>query len=167
MTRSVPAAHHAAVSAGVRGGDTVVCSVGDGAVGLCAVQEARRRGAAQVVVVGHHDDRLDVAKQCGADETVNAAENPAEAIEDVMGRTGGAQRVLEMRRDGLVLADRRRCHPGRRSDRLRRHAIPRGGAWASAESSSATSGSPVAWHRPAPRSPRCSRGLRRADRPAP
>ncbi|HEX2307231.1 MAG TPA: zinc-binding dehydrogenase [Jatrophihabitantaceae bacterium] len=94
MTCSVPAAHHAAVSAGVRGGDTVVV-VGDGAVGLCAVQEARRRGAARVVVVGHHDERLDVAKQCGADETVNAAENPAEAIEDVMGRTGGADRVLE------------------------------------------------------------------------
>lgn len=94
LTCSVPVGHHAAESAGVRGGDTVVV-VGDGAVGLCAVQEARRRGAATIVAVGHHDDRLDVAKECGADETVNAAEDAPAAVEDVMGRTGGADRVLE------------------------------------------------------------------------
>jgi threonine dehydrogenase-like Zn-dependent dehydrogenase len=94
LTCTVPVAHHAAVSAGVRGADTVVV-IGDGAVGLCAVQECRRRGAATVVAVGHHDDRLDIAKQCGADETVNTAGDPADAVEDIMGRTGGADRVLE------------------------------------------------------------------------
>lgn len=94
LTCSIPAAHHAALSAGVTGGDTVVV-IGDGAVGLCAVQEARRRGAGTVVIVGHHEDRLELAKQYGADEAVDSSTDPPSAVEDVMGSTGGAHRVLE------------------------------------------------------------------------
>ncbi|MGI8882571.1 MAG: zinc-binding dehydrogenase [Jatrophihabitans sp.] len=94
LTCAVPAAHHAAHSANVHGGSAVVI-LGDGAVGLCAVQTSRRRGAARVVLVGHHEDRLMVAKDLGADEVVNAGEDEAEAVEDIMGHTGGADCVLE------------------------------------------------------------------------
>lgn len=94
LTCAVPTAYHAAVSAGVRWGSSVVV-VGDGAVGLLAVQAARRLGARHVVAVGHHDDRLELARDFGADDVVNASADPAEAVEKVMGATGGAQCVLE------------------------------------------------------------------------
>jgi threonine dehydrogenase-like Zn-dependent dehydrogenase len=95
LSCAMPAAHHAAVSAGVRWGSTAVI-VGDGAVGLCGVLAARRLGAEQVVVVGHHEDRLGIASLFGATDVVLA--DPASglrAVEAVMSRTGGAASVLE------------------------------------------------------------------------
>ena len=94
LTCAVPAAYHAAVSAGVRWGSTVVI-VGDGAVGLGAVQAARFLGAVKVLVVGHHEDRLLLARELGAAETVDASEDLGEAVEAVIAMTGGAGCVLE------------------------------------------------------------------------
>ena len=94
LTCAVPAAHHAAVSAGVRWGSTVVI-VGDGAVGLGAVQAARYLGATKILVVGHHEDRLLLAKEFGAAETVDASEDLGDAVEAVIAMTGGAGCVLE------------------------------------------------------------------------
>jgi threonine dehydrogenase-like Zn-dependent dehydrogenase len=48
--------HHAAVSAGVGEGDTVVV-VGDGAVGLCGVLAAARLGASRIVAMSQHASR--------------------------------------------------------------------------------------------------------------
>lgn len=45
--------------------------IGDGAVGLSGVLSARQQGADRVIAVGHHDDRLELAAQLGATETVN------------------------------------------------------------------------------------------------
>ena len=45
--------HHAAVSAGVKQGDTVAV-VGDGAVGLCAVLAAKRLGAERIIALSRH-----------------------------------------------------------------------------------------------------------------
>lgn len=85
--------HHAAVSAEVGEGDTVIV-IGDGAVGLCGVLAARRLGAEQIIALGQHDDRLAVAKQFGADETINA--DPDEAIAQAKSLTnGGADHVME------------------------------------------------------------------------
>ena len=85
--------HHAAVSAGVEAGDTAVV-VGDGAVGLCGVLAAKRRGAERVIAVGHHEDRLELARELGATETVGA--RGEEAVERVRELTyGGANHVLE------------------------------------------------------------------------
>lgn len=95
LSCSMPAAHHAAVSAGVQWGSTAVI-VGDGAVGLCGVLAARRLGAETVVVVGHHEDRLAIASSFGATDVILA--DPAtglRAVEEVMIRTGGAGSVLE------------------------------------------------------------------------
>jgi alcohol dehydrogenase len=93
LTDVLGTGHHATVSADVGEGDTCIV-VGDGAVGLCGVLAARRLGAKRIVAMGHHEDRLDIAEQFGATETV-AARGEA-AIERATELTyGGANHVLE------------------------------------------------------------------------
>ena len=94
LTDVMGTGHHAAVSAGVGEGDTCVV-VGDGAVGLCGVLAARRLGASRIVAVGHHEDRLELAEEFGATETVHGRSH-----EDVVDRVqeltyGGAEHVME------------------------------------------------------------------------
>lgn len=84
--------HHAAVSAGVNHRSTVAV-IGDGAVGLCAVLAARRLGADRVISVGHHPDRLAMATQFGATDTVQGS--GLVAAEEVIALTGGVDAVLE------------------------------------------------------------------------
>jgi alcohol dehydrogenase len=94
LTDVLGTGHHAAVSAGVQAGDTAVV-IGDGAVGLCGVLAAQRLGAERIVAVGHHEDRLAVAEEFGATETV-ATRDDAAAAERVRALTnGGANHVLE------------------------------------------------------------------------
>ena len=93
LTDVMGTGHHAAVSAGVGAGDTCVV-IGDGAVGLCGVLAATRLGAERIIAVGHHDDRLDLAREFGATDTV-AARGDA-AVERLQELThGGASHVLE------------------------------------------------------------------------
>jgi alcohol dehydrogenase len=93
LTDVMGTGHHAAVSAGVGEGDTCVV-IGDGAVGLCGVLAARRLGAERIVALGHHEDRLAIAEEFGATETVSA--RGEEAIERASELTyGGANHVLE------------------------------------------------------------------------
>jgi hypothetical protein len=63
-------AYHAVAGAGIRPGNTVMV-VGDGAVGLLACHVAGLFGAANVVLAGHHDDRMGVGERLGATHTVN------------------------------------------------------------------------------------------------
>jgi threonine dehydrogenase-like Zn-dependent dehydrogenase len=86
--------HHAAVSARVGPGRTVAV-VGDGAVGLCGVMAAKRLGADQVIIMGRHTDRTDLAREFGATDVV--AERGKEGAERVRELTGGhgVQSVLE------------------------------------------------------------------------
>ncbi|WP_167041726.1 zinc-dependent alcohol dehydrogenase family protein [Salinibacterium sp. ZJ454] len=77
--------HHAAVSAGVGAGSTVVV-VGDGAVGLCGVLAAARLGAGRIVAMSRHADRQALAREFGATDIV--AERGAEgvaAVRDLLG----------------------------------------------------------------------------------
>ncbi|MFB6309133.1 MAG: zinc-dependent alcohol dehydrogenase family protein [Haloarculaceae archaeon] len=93
LTDVMGTGHHAATSAGVSGGSTCVV-VGDGAVGLCAVLAASRLGAGRIVAVGHHEDRLELAEQFGATETILGTEvDPVERIDDLT--NGGAEHVCE------------------------------------------------------------------------
>jgi threonine dehydrogenase-like Zn-dependent dehydrogenase len=78
--------HHAAVGARVSAGHSVAV-VGDGAVGLCEVIAAKRLGAEQIIIMGRHESRIDLAKQFGATDVVSA--RGEEAIERVRGLTGG------------------------------------------------------------------------------
>ena len=94
LTDVMGTGHHAAVSAGVGEGDTCVV-VGDGAVGLCGVLAARRLGASRIVAVGHHPDRLELADEFGATETVLGG-GEVDVVERVTELTdGGAEHVME------------------------------------------------------------------------
>src|SRR6201747_2627300 len=86
--------HHAAVVAGVGPGKKVAVD-GDGAVGLCGVIAAKRLGAEQIVILGRHEERTDLARELGATDGV--AEGGAEGVERVRELTDGfgAHSVLE------------------------------------------------------------------------
>ena len=86
--------HHAALSAEVGPGKSVAV-VGDGAVGLCGVIAYRRLGAEQIILLGHHPDRVALGKEFGATDVVS--ERGDEAVERVRELTGGfgAHSVLE------------------------------------------------------------------------
>ena len=93
LTDVMGTGHHAAVSAGVEAGSTAVV-IGDGAVGLCGVLAARRLGAERIIAVGHHEDRLEIAHDFGATETVSARGDAA--IDRITELThGGANHVME------------------------------------------------------------------------
>ncbi|MBN1171669.1 MAG: zinc-dependent alcohol dehydrogenase family protein [Micromonosporaceae bacterium] len=79
--------HHAAVSARVTAGSTVVV-VGDGAVGLCAILAARRLGAERIIAMSRHAPRQRVALGFGATDLV--AERGEEGVARVMDLLGGA-----------------------------------------------------------------------------
>lgn len=86
--------HHAAVSARVRPGSTVVV-VGDGAVGLCGVAAAVRLGAARVISLSRNPARQAVARTLGATEIIDS--RGEQAVADVLAATNGvgADAVLE------------------------------------------------------------------------
>jgi alcohol dehydrogenase len=93
LTDVMGTGHHAAVSAGVGADDTCIV-VGDGAVGLCGVLAARRLGAGRIIAMGHHEDRLALAEEFGATETIAA--RGEEAVEAALDLTdGGAPHVIE------------------------------------------------------------------------
>ena len=98
-----PTGHHAAVSAGVREGDTVAV-VGDGAVGLSGVLAASRLGAERVIIMGRHTDRTDLAREFGATDVV--PERGDEGVEKVreLTRGQGAHAVLECVGTGPALS---------------------------------------------------------------
>jgi len=70
--------HHAAVSAGVKRGDTVAV-VGDGAVGLSAVLASKRLGAERVIALSRHADRQRIAREFGATDIVDSRGDEANA----------------------------------------------------------------------------------------
>jgi threonine dehydrogenase-like Zn-dependent dehydrogenase len=93
LTDVMGTGHHAAVCAGVAPGSTAVV-VGDGAVGLCAVLAAKRLGAERIIAMGHHADRLEIARRFGATDLVTSRGEEAEG--EVIEKTGGgADHVME------------------------------------------------------------------------
>ena len=86
--------HHAALTARVGPGKTVTV-IGDGAVGLCGVIAARRLGAEQIIIMGHHADRIALATDFGATDVVR--ERGEAGVERVRELTNGlgAHSVLE------------------------------------------------------------------------
>lgn len=85
---------HAAVSAGVRPGGTVVV-VGDGAVGLCGVLAASRMGAERVVAMSRHEPRQKIAREFGATHIVAERGDDAKRAIDELTDGVGADAVLE------------------------------------------------------------------------
>lgn len=95
--------HHAAVVAKVGPGKDVAV-VGDGAVGLCGVIAAKRLGAERIIILGHHADRIALAREFGATDVVS--ERGPQAIERVrqLTRGEGAHAVLECVGHGDAMA---------------------------------------------------------------
>jgi threonine dehydrogenase-like Zn-dependent dehydrogenase len=93
LTDVMSTGHHAAVSASVKAGSTAVV-IGDGAVGLCGVLAAKRLGAARIIMLGRHENRLAIARQFGATDVVTSRDEDAiQAVQDLT--KGGAESVLE------------------------------------------------------------------------
>jgi len=82
----MPTGWHAAVSAGVRPGHTVVV-IGDGAVGLCGVLAASVLGAERIIALSRHQPRQEVARSFGATHVVAA--RGEDAVAEVMELTDG------------------------------------------------------------------------------
>ena len=80
-----PTGYHATELAGVKPGDTVVI-YGAGPVGLMAAYSATIKGAALVMVVDTHKDRLALAEKMGA---VAIDDTEAAGLEKIMELTGG------------------------------------------------------------------------------
>jgi threonine dehydrogenase-like Zn-dependent dehydrogenase len=78
--------HHAAVSGGVKPGDTVAV-VGDGAVGLCAMIAAKRLGAERIIAMSRNPARQALAREFGATDIL--AERGDAATAAVMAMTNG------------------------------------------------------------------------------
>lgn len=90
----MPTGYHAARTANVKQGDTVAV-IGDGAVGLCGVIASKLRGAKQIILLSHHEDRAKLGREFGATDIVE--ERGDDAVKKVMELThgDGADAVLE------------------------------------------------------------------------
>ncbi|AXX65540.1 Zn-dependent alcohol dehydrogenase [Bombilactobacillus bombi] len=86
--------YHAATSAEVKAGDTVVV-FGDGAVGLCGVIAAKLLGAQRIIAMSRHEDRQQLAQEFGATDIV--PERGEQAVQRVLELTSGngADAILE------------------------------------------------------------------------
>jgi len=78
--------HHAAAIARVSRGRKVAV-IGDGVVGLCGVIAAKRLGAEQIIILGHHPQRVALARDFGATDVVR--ERDEAAVEHVRKLTHG------------------------------------------------------------------------------
>lgn len=78
--------HHAARGGRV-GPWTTVTVIGDGAVGLSAVLAAKRLGAEQILLMGHHAERTDLGREFGATDVI--PERGEEGVERVRELTSG------------------------------------------------------------------------------
>jgi threonine dehydrogenase-like Zn-dependent dehydrogenase len=103
---------HAAVSADVRPGSTVVV-VGDGAVGLSGVLAAAQLGAERIIAMSQHVDRQALATEFGATDIVDTrGDEGVEAVRDLTDGIG-ADAVLEcVGTDESVVQALRSARPG-------------------------------------------------------
>ena len=80
-----PTGWHATELAGVMAGESVVI-YGAGPVGLMAALSAQIKGAAQIMIVDRHADRLELARKCGA---IPIDDSKADSVERVLELTHG------------------------------------------------------------------------------
>jgi alcohol dehydrogenase len=116
LTDVMSTGYHAAVSAGVKQGDTVAV-VGDGAVGLSGLLSARMLGAGRIIVLGStHQDRHGLAREWGAtdiitvrgDDAVNALQDltdgyGADAVLECVGTKESTQTAFAVAKAGAIV----------------------------------------------------------------
>jgi glutathione-independent formaldehyde dehydrogenase len=88
-----PTGWHATELAGVMPGESVVI-YGAGPVGLMAALSAQIKGAAQIMIVDRHADRLELAEKCGAIAIDDSKVDPVERVLELT-RGEGADRGCE------------------------------------------------------------------------
>ncbi|MFH1538464.1 MAG: zinc-binding dehydrogenase [bacterium] len=89
---------------GVEPGENVVVA-GPGPIGLMAVQVAKHCGAGKVIITGTREERLELARELGADTAINVRnENVIERVFELTGGVG-ADAVLECAGTSQSLAD--------------------------------------------------------------
>jgi NADPH:quinone reductase len=71
--------------ADVKPGERVLVLGATGTVGLIALQAAKLRGAARVVAAGRNREKLERARELGADDVVELADDMAERFEEAFG----------------------------------------------------------------------------------
>ena len=84
----------------MRTGDAVVIQ-GAGGLGLYATLYAREKGAGLIITIDGQEPRLELARQCGADHTINVnvtkdAQERVQQVKDLCGPRGGADVVVEV-----------------------------------------------------------------------
>ena len=91
---NISTGYHGALRGGIQPGDTVVV-YGDGAVGLFATFAATLFDPSQVITIGHHDYRLEIAKKYGAATVINSNNvDPSDTIKELTDGLG-ANVVIE------------------------------------------------------------------------
>jgi glutathione-independent formaldehyde dehydrogenase len=80
-----PTGWHAVETSGLKPGETITI-LGGGPVGQMAALSAITKGAAKVIVVDRHPDRLRLAEQIGAKTIDDSKTNP---VEEILNQTGG------------------------------------------------------------------------------
>ena len=124
ITEPLACVLHGVEEANVKLGDTVVV-IGAGPIGLLHLLTVKKMGAEKVVVIDLVDERLSVAKELGADETINAGkENAVEKVQQLTGGYGADivieaigspvtwEQALRLARKGGTVLEFGGCPPG-------------------------------------------------------
>jgi len=124
VTEPLACVLHGIEKAKIKLGDNVAI-IGAGPIGLLHLQTAKKMGAEKVVICDLVDERLQVAQELGADETVNAKrEDPVEKIKrftdgygadvvvEAIGLPATWEQALKMVRKGGTVLEFGGCPPG-------------------------------------------------------
>jgi len=124
ITEPLACVLHGVEEANVKLGDTVAI-IGAGPIGLLHLLTVKKMGAEKTVVIDLVDERLNVAKELGADETINAGkENSVEKVRQLTGGYGADivieaigspatwEQALRLARKGGTVLEFGGCPPG-------------------------------------------------------
>jgi UDP-N-acetyl-2-amino-2-deoxyglucuronate dehydrogenase len=80
---------HGVSRARLVGGESVAV-IGQGLVGNLALQLSKIAGAGKTIGIDHHDWRLDIARKCGADVTINSKKETLDQVRALTNNVGAA-----------------------------------------------------------------------------
>jgi len=124
VTEPLACVLHGIEKANIKLGD-IVAIIGAGPIGLLHLQVAKKMGAEKIIIIDLVDDRLQVAQELGADETVNAKHEDslekikrftdgygADVVIEAIGLPATWEQTLEMVRKGGTVLEFGGCPPG-------------------------------------------------------
>ncbi|MCW3994286.1 MAG: zinc-binding dehydrogenase [Candidatus Bathyarchaeota archaeon] len=124
ITEPLACVLHGAEEAGVKLGDTVTI-IGAGPIGLLHLLTAKKKGAGKTISIDLVEERLNVARKLGADETINAGkENVVEKVRrltsgygadvviEAIGLPATWEQALKLVRKGGTVLEFGGCPPG-------------------------------------------------------